>query len=66
MNIIKLSHKATSSEEINKIYQVLLYFISDKMSAIVQTYQYGSISTTYTVTMGYYVIKFMPEPYILK
>ena len=65
-NMIKLSHKATSSEEIVKINQVVLYGISYNMYALVQTGQYGAINTTYTVTMGYCVIKFMSKPYTIK
>ena len=36
------------------------------MDVLVQTGQYYSINTTNTGTMGYYVIKFMSEPYILQ
>ena len=36
------------------------------MAALVQTGQYGAINMTDTVTMGYYVIKFMSEPYTLQ
>ena len=58
-NILKLSHKATSSEENDKIHQVVLYVISKNMAALVQTYEYDAINTTYTTTMVYYVIEFM-------
>ena len=59
-NIIQLSHKETCSEEIDKIHQVVLYDISENISALVQTDEYGAINTTDTYRMGYYVIKFMP------
>ena len=36
------------------------------MAALVQKGQYGAINMTDTVTMGYYVIKFMSELYILQ
>ena len=36
------------------------------MAALVQTNKYGDINTTYTTTMGYYVIKFMSEAYTLQ
>ena len=42
----------TSSEEVERVHQFLLYFISDNMSALVQTYKYGAISTIDTTTMG--------------
>ena len=58
-NILKLSHKAKSSEEIDKFCQVVLDGISDKIYALVQTDQYGAVNITYTPKMGYYVIKFM-------
>ena len=49
----------------DKIHQVLLDIISDNMAALVQNDTYGAINTTYTTTMGYYVIKFMSKPYTL-
>ena len=55
-NIIKLSHKATSGEEIDKINQVVIDGINNNMDKLVQTGQYGAINTTYTAKMGYYVI----------
>ena len=36
------------------------------MAAVVQIYQYGSINTIDTTTIGYYVIKSMSEPYTLQ
>ena len=36
------------------------------MAALVQTGQYGAINTTYTTTMGYYVIKLFSETYTLQ
>ena len=36
------------------------------MSLLVQKVQYGSINTIDTATMGYYVIKFISEPYTLQ
>ena len=64
-NIIKWSNKATSSEWIDKMHQVVLDRISDNMDALVQTGKYGAIYTTDTDTMGYYVIKSIPEAYTL-
>ena len=65
-NIIRLSHKETSNEEIDKIYQVLLDSISGKMAELVQTDKWGSIDATDTTTMVYYVIKLMSEPYTIQ
>ena len=52
LNILKFSHKATSSEEIEARHQVLLEVISENVDALVQTDKYSTISTTYTATMG--------------
>ena len=57
-NIIKLSHKAISSEKIDKIHQVVLDGIIDNMATLAQTDKYIVINITYTTTMVYYVIKF--------
>ena len=65
-NIIKLSYNSKSSEDNDKIHQVVLDGISENMDALVQTGQYGAIDTTYTATMGYYVITFMLEHYTLQ
>ena len=58
-NIIKLPYKATASEEVEKINQVVLDGISYNMASFVQSGKYGAINTTYTTTVGYYVIKFL-------
>ena len=42
-NILQLSHKATSSEKIDKIHQVLIDNSSENMAALVQTDKYGAI-----------------------
>ena len=65
-NIIQLSHKATSGEEIEKSYQVVLDDISDNMDAMVKTGKYGAINTTDKYIMLYYLIKFMPDPYTIQ
>ena len=51
-NIMQLSHKATSFEDIDKINQVVLDGISDNMAALVQDGKYGAINTLDTNTMG--------------
>ena len=65
-NIIWLSHKATSSEDVEKINEVVLDGISDKISAMVQTGKYCAIDTTYKTKMDYNMIKFMSEAYTLQ
>ena len=64
-NIIQFAHKATSSEYIDKIHQVVLEGITDNIATLVRNGQYGATNTTYTTAMVYYVIKFLPESYTL-
>ena len=64
-NIVQFSHKATYSEEIEKVNQVVPCVISYNMDALVQTGQYDGINTIYTTKMVYYVIKFLSEAYTL-
>ena len=64
--IITLSYKATTSDSFEEIHQVVLDGISKNMSSLVQYGKYGSITTTHTLTMKYYVIKFVLEAYILQ
>ena len=65
-NTIHFSHKATSSEGLEKINQLVLEGISDNKDVLVQTGQYGAISTTYKTTMVSYVIEFLSESYTLQ
>ena len=64
--IIKLSHKATSSEEIENNYQVVIDGIIENADKLVQNGKYGDINTTGRYIMGYYVIKLIPKPYALQ
>ena len=52
LNILKISYKATSSEEIEANHQVLLDGISENVDALVQTDKYSTIGKTYTATLG--------------
>ena len=61
-----MSHKSTTSKGFEEINQVILYGISDNMSSLVQYGKYGSMNTTNTSTMGYYVIKFVSDAYTLQ
>ena len=65
-NIITLSHKATTSEAFEDIFQVILDGISENMASLVQSGKYSAINTTGKSTMGYYVVKFVSEAYTLK
>ena len=61
LEIIQLSHKATSFGDIDKINQVVLDSINDNMTALEKNGKCGAINKTYATTLGYYVIKFMSE-----
>ena len=65
-NIIQLSHKASSSEEIDKIHQVLIDGISDNRYELLQPGKYDAINTIYTTIMGCYAIKYLSESYTLQ
>ena len=65
-NIIKLSHKVTSSEEIDKIHQVVLYGTSENMSELAQTDKYGAINKIYKDAMGNYMIELILETYTIQ
>ena len=57
-DIINFSHRATSSEDIEKNDQVVLEGISDNMAVLLKTSQYGVINRIYMTKIGYCVIKF--------
>ena len=65
-NIITFSQKTTTSETFEDIYQVVFNGIIDNMDSLVQYCKYGSINTTYTSTIGYYIIDFVSEEYTLQ
>ena len=65
-NIIILSHRAITSELFEEIRRVSLYVISNNMALLVQSDKYGSMNTTYSTTMGYYVINCFSEAYTLQ
>ena len=57
-NITTFSHKATTGEDFEEIHQVVLDGISNNMASLFQSSNYVAINTTYSITMGYYVINF--------
>ena len=65
-NIIKLSHKSTTSEDCEDIHKVVLDGISENMASLVQPVIYDAMNTIETSTMGYYVIKFVSYTYTLQ
>ena len=65
-NIIQFPNKATSSEEFYLVHKTVLDGISDNMAYIVKLGKYGAINAADPTTMGYYVIKYLYEPYKLQ
>ena len=64
--IIKFSNKSTTGEYFDEVHKVVLYGISENMSLIVQNGKYDAVNTAYLTTLGYYVVKFVSEPYMLQ
>ena len=56
-----LSHKDTKIEVLEPICQLVIYGISDNMAVLVRYSKYGTLNTTDTPTMVYYVIKFVSD-----
>ena len=65
-NIIQFNNKPTTNKDFDALHKVVIYGISDNMSALVQNGNYGAINTTDPTTIGYYVVKCLPEPYTFK
>ena len=60
-NIIHLTPKPTPFEDFDEIHQFVLDGISDNISSLFQSGNYGFITTYYTTTNGFYVIHFISE-----
>ena len=58
--------KSTFSDTFDEIHQVVLDSISDNMTSLVESGQYGAINTTDTSTNGFYVIMFTSGAYTLQ
>ena len=66
MNIITLSHKATTSEAFGGINKVVVDGISDNMVSLFKSGKYCSMNTIDTSTMVYCVINFVSEAFPLQ
>ena len=64
--VIQFTNKITANEDFDAVNKVVLDGISDNMSALVQNGKYGAINNEYPTTMGYYVVRFLSEPYTLQ
>ena len=58
-NILIISNKNTTSEDLDQIYQFVLDGISHNISSQVQYSKYISVNTTYPTILGYYVVKYV-------
>ena len=65
-NIIQFTNKTASSEDFDLLHKLVLDGISENMDSLVQLGKYGAIDAAYKTTMGYYMIKYVYEPYILQ
>ena len=61
-----MSQKSTPSDAFDETHQVVLDQISDNMSSLVVSGNYGAISTTDTETNGFYDIMFTSGAYTLQ
>ena len=48
------------------MHKVVLDGISDNISSLLQIGKYGDTNAAYPNTVGYYVIKYISEPYTLQ
>ena len=62
----QFTNKTITNEEYDAFHKVVLDGISDNVSAILYNGKYGTINTADPTTMGYYVVKLLPETYTLQ
>ena len=65
-NIITFLYKATTSKAFEYIHQVTLDGISYNIASLVRSGKYGSMNTTDSTKMGYYMNKFDSEAFALQ
>ena len=65
-NIIQFTNKTTTNKDFDTVHKVVSDGISDNMSALVNNGKYGAINTENPTTIGYYVVRFLSEPYTLQ
>ena len=63
LNTIKFTNEIPSSEDFDSVHKEVLYGISENMASLVQLGKYGAINAYHLTKMGYYVIKYLYEPY---
>ena len=65
-NIIQFTNEKTSSEDFDTVHKLGIGVISENMASLVQLGKYGAINASYPISMGYYVIKYLYEPYTIQ
>ena len=65
-NTIQFTNKTKTSKGFYAVHKFLLVDISDNMYALVNNGKYGAINTENPTTIGYYVVRFLSEPYTLQ
>ena len=65
-NTIWFTNKIAILKDFDTVHKVVMYGISDNMASLIQLEKFGAINALYPTTMGYYVIKFLSEPYTLQ
>ena len=65
-NRIKFTNKITTNKDFDAMHKVLLIVISEKVYELIHNGKYGAIYNADPTTMGYYVVKFLSEPYTLQ
>ena len=63
-NIIQFTNETKTNKYFDAVHKVVLDGISDNRYALAQRGKYGVINTADLTTMGYYVVKFLSEPYM--
>ena len=65
-NNIKFTNRKTPREDFDAVNNVVLDGISNNMASLVQLEKYCGIHAADPTKMGYYLIKYLSEPYTLQ
>ena len=65
-NTIHLTNKTKSSQYFGVVHKVVVDGISENMASLLQLLKYSAIDAADPTTIGYYVMKYLSEPYTLQ
>ena len=65
-SIIQFTNKIIDHGDFDEVHKVVIDSISDNMASLAQVGKYGAISAEYPTTIGYNLMKYLPEPYTLQ